>query len=575
MNGTERLITGLLRDWGDALTELQIDMPGRPEFDGGIMCPACKMIHGRCHEAVYPFMCLASLTGKDHYLTSAKRLFRWGANMLCSDGSLRNDAKSDWRGVTVFGAIALRDALYYHGDLLAGNEKAEWESRLAAMGKWLYENLRPGRTQAYLNYYAANACAMALLGGYFGSPEYLTLARELADFCFGHVTGNLLLYGEGHPLDAETKKGCRAIDVGGYNAEETLPALTRCAFALDDAEMIDSCRRIWSAHLEWMLPDGAWDDSVGSRAFKWTYWGSRTSDGCQDALFLLGKDDPVFAEAALRNTELLAKCTHGGLLYGGPDYRRHGENPCVHHTFCHAKALAGSIDNGLRDFGRVPLPAETPKDPGRRCNDLDVIRIRHGGWIADVCGYDYFPFPGAHASGGSVSLLWHKKTGPLIACGAVDFTVREICNQQFPSRGEDYRSPCPRLEILTGGRRYASAYDRSAFIIQKKLSDSVLVSARTVLCDETGGGLQEHGECLIRYRFSEDQLQIGGSVHPKISRDVRFILPLIDAGSELFVTRGSMACEPREFFNLNPGFMGTEFSVVPDGNGEFEMLISV
>ena len=33
------------------------------------------------------------------------------------------------------------------------------------------------------------------------------------------------------------------------------------------------------AHLEFMLPDGAWDNSWGTRNYKWTYWGSRTSDG--------------------------------------------------------------------------------------------------------------------------------------------------------------------------------------------------------------------------------------------------------------------------------------------------------
>jgi hypothetical protein len=28
-------------------------------------------------------------------------------------------------------------------------------------------------------------------------------------------------------------------------------------------------------HLEFMLHDGAWDNSWGTRNFKWTYWGNR------------------------------------------------------------------------------------------------------------------------------------------------------------------------------------------------------------------------------------------------------------------------------------------------------------
>ena len=44
-------------------------------------------------------------------------------------------------------------------------------------------------------------------------------------------------------------------------------------------EVIASMR----THMEFMLPDGGWDNSWGTRNYKWTWWGSRTSDGCQPA----------------------------------------------------------------------------------------------------------------------------------------------------------------------------------------------------------------------------------------------------------------------------------------------------
>ena len=93
-------------------------------------------------------------------------------------------------------------------------------------------------------------------------------------------------------------------------------------------------------HMEFMLPDGAWDNSWGSRNYKWSWWGSRTSDGCHPGFVLMPKFDPRFREVARRNLELMAACTHDGLLYGGPDYFAHGDLPCIHHTFTHAKALA-------------------------------------------------------------------------------------------------------------------------------------------------------------------------------------------------------------------------------------------
>ena len=50
---------------------------------------------------------------------------------------------------------------------------------------------------------------------------------------------------------------------------------------------------------------------------------------------------------------------------------------------------------------------------------------------------------------------------------------------------------------------------------------------------------------------------------------------MIGNGARITVPRGTMACDPRGFFNLNPGFMGTEYSVRPDDTGEFEVVISV
>lgn len=108
----------LLQAWCDELIHLHISMPGNTDFDGAILCPACKVIHGRCHDAVYPMMYMADATGDQKYLDAAKKLFRWGENMLCDDGGLYNDAQSTWSCITVFNAVSLCDALKKHGHLL-------------------------------------------------------------------------------------------------------------------------------------------------------------------------------------------------------------------------------------------------------------------------------------------------------------------------------------------------------------------------------------------------------------------------------------------------------------------------
>ena len=565
----ERAFFDLLREWCGALCELQIKLPD-DALRGGILCPACKTIHGRCHEAVYPLLYMADRTGDEKYLTAARELFAWGDNMLCGDGAVRNDAKSDWKGVTVFAAVALHDALSFHGGLLDAQERLRWRERLAGMGEWLYRNIRVGAS-AYINYYAANACAMALLGKYFDRAEYLTAARDLAEYCFEHESENGLLYGEGRPHDLQTAKGCRAIDTG-YNAEESLPSLVRCAEALGDTAALERCRRLYRAQLAWMLPDGAWDNSVGTRAFKWTCWGSRTADGCQDALLRLGRGEPVFSEAAWRNFELLRRCTAHGLLAGGPDYDAAGEPICVHHTFCHAKALAAALDAGVYDFDRTPLPAED-LPPLRYWRELDTCRLSCGGWIADVTGFDVRRGRGGHVSGGALSLLWHSSCGAVVAAGMAAYSLLEPHNQQLPQNAAAHRSPCPRIEAKTDGGTYAQIHDFSAELDSETRDGASVVRVRANLCNMENEPLQPDGGCTLTYTLREDGLTVEGSVSPALARQARLILPVI--GKATVSVRRGVTATIQPGFCLTPGFCFLEYTVSPDGDGCFAVRIGL
>ena len=570
---TERRMLALLTEWCSALLRLQLDLPADERLHGGLLCPACGMIHGRCHEAVYPLLCAAAHTGNMAFRDAAVRLFRWGLNLRSADGGSRNDLKSDWKGVTAFAAIALHDALKNHGSLLTEAQRTEWETRLAEMSEWLHQNLTL-QTPAYLNYYAANACALALAGTCFSRSDYLETAQTLAAYCLGHVSENGLIYGEGRPNDAVSPKGCRAVDAGGYNAEETLPALTRYASVTGNGQMLARCRALWRAQLEWMLPDGAWDNSVGTRSFKWTYWGSRTADGCLAELFALGKDDPVFAEAAMRHFNLLERCTHGGLLTGGPDYARNGEPVCVHHTFCHAKALAAALDAGAAEPARATLPGDDPESI-RYYPELDVYRLAAGGWRMDVSGYD-FVYPGAaHATGGSISLLWHKAAGALIAVGQVDDNLKEPHNQQLPVRPEQNRCACPRLEAVWQGKSYGQHSCAVARMTAEERPDGAEVQVKAVLCDKSGAALPGNGACSLEYRLTPASLTVSGSVSPVLAGRAQFVLPLNGDKAEIEIMRGSLCGEPAAFFRAAPGFLGKEYRIAPDAGGRFCLSVRV
>ena len=562
---------GLLLDWCGGLLRYQVDWPGRPELDGGLLCPACKMIHGRCGEAVYPLLCAAALTKEEKYLTAARKLFRWSYNLLCDDGSLYNDANSPWNGTTVFYAIALHDALYHHGDLLDEEERIAWRSRLRFAGEWLFRNLTPGGG-AYLNYYAANACAMALLGRYFQRDDYLSLAQQLATYCFSHLGKSGLLIGEGHPHRALSPKGCAAIDIG-YNAEESLPCLLRYAETVGDALALRTCRAMFTGQLRWMLPDGAWDNSLGTRSFKWTYWGSRTTDGCEDALLRLGKNEPVYAEAALRRLRLLREYTRDGLLCGGRDLSSFGEPTCLHHTFCRAKTAAAILNGAIYDVTRVKLPAETA-DGIRRYPELGSYRLNRGGWIADITDNDFNNRGGGHASGGALSLLWHKDCGPVVAVGMADYTVNEPFNQQQATLKTSHRSPCPRVEAETDGKRWSQHYDYGADMNGEEKDGALRVHADAYLCDKNHVRKEAAGFCTLDYELTEQAMIIRGRVSPALTANASYILPVVSKDVLVSAEQGTLEDDTPLGFNLNPGFSFTEYRVRPDKNGAFAVKIA-
>lgn len=568
----ENEISSLLGEWCDGLLNYQLDFPNDKSLDGALICPACHVIHGRCHDAVYPLLAYADYSGNPKYVRAAEKLFDWGENLLCDDGSLYNDAQMPWNGITVFNVVSLCDALSKHGRLLDEETRQKWERRLSVMSEWLFKNLTVNAMSTNINYFAANSCAMALAGIYFERSDYVTLARELERYCLDRLSENGLLFGEGKPIDALTPKGCRAIDVGGYNVEESLPSLCRCAIELGDSEELEVFRKSFRSHLEWMLPDGAWDNSVGTRAFKWTYWGSRTSDGCNEILFVLGKDDPVYAEAALRNLRLYRECTHDGLFYGGRDYYRHGEKPCLHHAFCHAKTLAGALDSGLYGFERVKITSDEPEGL-KYYPELDTFRVSVGPWRADVTAYDFDYMTGGHASGGTMSLLWHKKYGPVIASGAVDYSMVEPHNQQLSLRKAEHRSVCPRVEFTEGKKRWAQHYDFKAKMTGKEEKDRIVIHADSVLCDKRYVRMESGGECSLDYCFTGETVSIRGTVSGYLKEKAEFILPVVDKTACVNVKTGSLKKEPEVTFNLNPGFICREYRIKPDFDGVFEIIL--
>lgn len=459
----------LLKDWCDALIALQITDKPQKELNGGILCPACARVHGRSGDAVYPFIALADFTGEQKYLDAAQRLFDWSENMTRPDGSYIGDTNAPWQGITVFAVIQLGEALCYHSHLLDDKTKRKWLNRLITAAEFLYTYIDTAVSN--INYPITCASSMAIVwktldvlqenGRNITKEQYLSKSRSLARMAKDYFNQESLIFGEGHPWGYISPKGCQPIDIG-YNVEESLPGLVTYALLTHDEEILALAQRSMKAHLAFFLPDGGWDNSWGSRSSKWTYWGSRTSDGCQMAYGLLADREPVFGEVCRRNTLMLRQCTHNGLLYGGPMYERAGEPPCVHHTFCHAKALAALLDHKVTLPAPVLLPWEG-RDNLFHSRSTGTYVLSRGDWRATITEYDYRYESAleAHATGGTLTLLWHSSYGPVIAASTTEYELVEPNNMQVP---QYWTNICqtPRIEREESGILYRSVHDLTA-----------------------------------------------------------------------------------------------------------------
>lgn len=551
----------LLKKFCDGLIALQ-DMSDDPAFRGGIRCRACKMIHGRCPDGVFAFVEMYKLTGDQKYLDAGSAVFDYGENLMCEDGGMYNDAQTTWRYTTTFHLIATIEA-YSAGECILPKEMlGKFRRRIEKMSEWLYRNLDE-TSPANINYSTTNGLALALAGRFLNDERYLRQAKHLVGYAMSHFTENGFLYGESKPHDKKSALGLYGIDLG-YNAEESVPALVKYACLMADEGMKDKLTRVLARQAEFLFPDGGWDNSFGNRNNKWTYWGSRTSDGCAPAYLLLADRNPYFSEVALRNTLLLDRCTEDGLLYGGPHYRKHGEYACSHHTFEHANALAFALEK-IDEAYLSPVRTAVPSDASgtfRFYPEINTFKISEGDYCATITGYDFDLAFSGHASGGTLTALYHKKIGPMIMASVNEYRLVEPTNMQQVKDIGRHRPLTPRLIAEKDGISYQSCFYTQMQMSADEENHSVFV--RTGLADSQGRMLDARPE--IVYVFGKDGLDI------RISKAhaMKFVLPLIAGRAE--VTEGVKAGQQPVFF-LTGGFMAEEMVFLPSRQGVLKIHI--
>lgn len=568
----------LLSKWCQTLLQYQITEIKVPEIYGGLMSPAGARVRGRCFDAILPFLYMAENTGDQQYLQAARLLQKWSKHVSLSDGSWVNEpVTTQWKGTTVFGAITFAESLKHFGHLLNPTEKLEWENRLVLAMEYIYNTISFQINQNInINYPISAALAMTMAGELLDNKKYLKRGRREARMALNYFTeANNLLYGEGRPWDLRSPKGCLPVDLG-YNVEESLPNLVLYAKITNDEEVLEKVINSLYSHLEFMLPDGGWDNSWGTRNFKWTYWGSRTSDGCQVAYGLLGDKHPVFKEAAYRNLKLLEKTTHEGLLTGGPHFHLHGVPVSIHHTFTHAKALATCLIYGVSEPEKTEMLPREIASGVKPYPDIQTWLIAKGDWRGTVTAYDWLFRPKAHASGGALSMLWHPLTGPLLSASLTEYIQHESDNMQAMFE-PDSMPLTPRIETVIDGVTYYSMSDFGAKVKVTESKKSItVISTGNLLADSTETPKKKPLPFSLTYHFFEGYIEIIALVEASDHEtELYFVLPVICEHTEVVEKRSpsqyrisknkakldissELAGEPvnlkERIFNLVPGF---------------------
>ena len=305
------------------------------------------------------------------------------------------------------------------------------------------------------------------------------------------------------------------------NLEESIPALYHYAALTGRREVAPEIDRLVAGHLQFMLPDGGVDNSMGSRSCKWSYWGSRTSDGLLPALAHYAKHGGKGAVRAIdRHLKLLARCTsETGLLYGGLYYREAGEPPCIHHTFAHAKSLVDLLLAAPPEASAdEPLPREAAYGH-RAFADTATELAAVGPWRASFSANDFYcSDDGMDVGGGSLTMLWHPAFGVVAAATMSDYWYAEFANFQDQRRYVGVLSTTPRIESADGV--YSSVRDRAAKV-SASFADGVFAYSASGLLTAR----KRHKGAPFRLEYTLDAK--GLSVKARAKGKFRYVLPVV------------------------------------------------
>ncbi len=482
-------------------------------WQGGIYCPACQTIHGRCGDAIFPLYVMYIETGEQKYKQAARMLVNYMRKMQLPDGSWLNEKMGTWKGTTVFQLLSLCHSYDVLNKAEMKADMAMLEPMIDTSANWVSQTFGDGG-ETNVNYFISSATALKWVSIIKPNPHYEQQAASLMErYGLQQLTADGYLLGEkttGRPYTRVTS----TIDIG-YNLDMSLGMMAEYALLTGDKRIKSETVRALRAHMQHVLPDGSIDNSFGSRNYKWTMYGSKTAHGSQMAFMLLGDEDPLFLRAAELNLQYMSReaNNHNGFLGYGPHYWEMFEHGCIHSVFNRADALAAAYMYGCASSGatevkenitdkRIEHPAvlQLPLEQSfgvKKLSSLSVHQIRQWKWYASVSCFNVH-----HAvTGGSAGYLWHEQLGPLQLGSVTGYERYEAYNMpEKPGSRDDITAP--RIEVECGARKGSNLFDYDAVAIADQSSTTVLGRLK----HEQKGIVTDFGiHYSIKYDFLENQ----------------------------------------------------------------------
>jgi hypothetical protein len=405
--------------------------------------------HSRAAEAVYPLAVMYKHSRDGRHKNAAILLGNWLISIQQEDGSWGENwpGHDGWNGTTADQLISLAGALEILGDEIGEDDSRAWDRSITAAADFSLGRFGPGRSN--INYTPTAAVGLVLAHRAVESPNaaWLHKAEELIAYIKSQVNEDDLIVGEGQGVDL------------GYNIAQSIGFLAWYGILMEQPETVDLAASLLEAHMHFMYPNGAIDNSWGTRSFKWTLEsGTKTAPGVHYTFALLADKDPAIHRGAVLALDWLenhALDEHSRVTYGPHAYLHANSNPPSNYgTFARAQSIATAVEYGPAASNLAPIPAER-EDWLKFFPTIGTAVTRTDKVMATVSAYENnkrYPLETA-VRGGSATVVWFEGYGPDGFLQASSQTVYNRIEDKHMPDGIDPLPLTPRIETVAGPYR--------------------------------------------------------------------------------------------------------------------------